>query len=314
MPSELPVGAWASVIGRPRVAELPAATNPVWEVTSEGGRSYLLKRLPEHPPGVGPVEEYRVSLHLQANGVPVAVPLVTDSGHISTSHEGHSYTLVPRLPADRHDRFGAAGTHAAIGSAIAGLHAALKTYPGPIHSFTHDLVPEFRISLAALPADLVDDTIAPLQVQILAAISDLPGQRIHGDCNPGNVLLVGGEVTGLIDLDHLPLGPRVYDVAYFMVWRLQDLLDENLADDNRTTRFLDALAECVAGYQSASRFSDREITSIGPAMIAAAMTLADWHRREGSYDADKYRRNAAAIRWCCAHFDEINSSPLQEQS
>lgn len=42
------------------------------------------------------------------------------------------------------------------------------------------------------------------------------------------------------------------------------------------------------------------------------MTLADWHRREGSYDADKYRRNAAAIRWCCAHFDEINSSPLQE--
>jgi hypothetical protein len=39
MPSEPPVGAWASVIGRPRAAELPAATNPVWEVTSEDGRS-----------------------------------------------------------------------------------------------------------------------------------------------------------------------------------------------------------------------------------------------------------------------------------
>jgi hypothetical protein len=32
----------------------------------------VLKHLPEFPPGVGPVEEYRVLCYLQAAGLPVA--------------------------------------------------------------------------------------------------------------------------------------------------------------------------------------------------------------------------------------------------
>ncbi len=57
--------------------------NAIWRVIGEDRREWVLKQLPEFPPGVGPVEEYRVLCYLQAAGLPVPVPIVTDDGQIA---------------------------------------------------------------------------------------------------------------------------------------------------------------------------------------------------------------------------------------
>ena len=294
----LPVGDWAAVLGTPRIEHLPQVSNPVWLATADDGEVYVLKRLPEHSPGVGLVEEFRVLLHLQANGVPVAVPLITDDGHICARREGVSYILIPRLPTDDDDPPGAV-----VGAAIARLHKALATYAWPIRSFTHDLVPEFHG--LDLPAELMDRTVAPHRDWLIAAMSDLPMQRIHGDCNNGNVLVHEGNFSGFIDLDHLPIGPRVYDVAYYLVHLMQD---RHRRQDGNSASFLSFAGELLDGYRSEATLSERETVAVAPTMLAAAAGLADWHGRERSYDADKLDENAAAMTWICEHLDELTAA------
>jgi hypothetical protein len=86
--------------------------NHIWRVTGEDGRQWVLKNLPDIPPGVAPVEEYRVLGYLQAAGLPVAAPIITDDGMIAfnanlRTHPDeaqptgrHAYSLMPLLPND----------------------------------------------------------------------------------------------------------------------------------------------------------------------------------------------------------------------
>jgi Ser/Thr protein kinase RdoA (MazF antagonist) len=126
------------------------AHNPIWKVTGEDGRVWVLKRLPEWPPGVGPVEEYRVLCYLQAGGLPVALPVITDEGLIAhnADHLGtdaaekqptgaDAYALIPLLPNDaqRHESAELAHT---IGRGIGRLDQMLADCPWPVTSFIDD--------------------------------------------------------------------------------------------------------------------------------------------------------------------------------
>ena len=147
--------------------------HPIWRVTGEDGRQWVLKRLPEWPPGVSPVEEYRVLCYLQARGLPVAVPVVTDDGLIAHNADNLGTGPNEKRPTGPH----------------AYAHIPLHTLPGELRA-------------------LVD----PSRDRLWSALTDLPTQLIHGDCNVGNVLVYDGEVSGYLDLDHLPRGPRVRDL------------------------------------------------------------------------------------------------------
>ncbi|SDS67370.1 hypothetical protein [Actinopolymorpha singaporensis] len=103
--------AWKGVVGAARVEPMAKVHNPIWKVTGEDGREWVLKHLPDWPPGVGPVEEYRVLCYLQARGLPVAAPIVTDDGLIAYNADNlgtdpnekqptgaDAYALIPLLP------------------------------------------------------------------------------------------------------------------------------------------------------------------------------------------------------------------------
>lgn len=47
-----------------------------------------------------------------------------------------------------------------------------------------------------------------------------PPTSIHGDFHRGNLPVHDGEVSGIVDPDHLPIGPRIYDLAYFLANQL----------------------------------------------------------------------------------------------
>jgi Ser/Thr protein kinase RdoA (MazF antagonist) len=303
--------AWKSVVGAARVEPMDKVHNPIWKVTGEDGRQWVLKHLPEWPPGVGPVEEYRVLCYLQAGGLPVAAPVVTDDGLIAYNadnlgtdpHEkqptgAHAYTLIPLLRNDPERHESPELAHA-IGAGIGRLDRMLAECPWHVTSFTNDPAPDILgEEYAKLPAKL-REVVDPLRDQLWAALTDLPTQLTHGDCNVGNVLVHNGEVTGFIDLDHLPHGPRVRDLSYYLASRLLDRID---GDPDAMAA---VLRHYVAGYHTIHPLNERELAAVIPLLLTVLVGGADWCLHGWVPDPTGYQANLRAIDWVASHYDHL---------
>jgi Ser/Thr protein kinase RdoA (MazF antagonist) len=306
--------AWRSVVGAARVEPMRKVHHSIWKVTGEDGRQWVLKHLPEWPPGVGPVEEYRVLCYLQACGLPVAVPVVTDGGLIAHNADNlrtdpkekqptgaHAYALIPLLCNDPERLESPALAHT-IGSGIGRLDRMLAACPWQVTSFTDDPAPNILgEDYAKLPEEL-RALVDPFRDQLWAALTDLPSQLTHGDCNVGNVLVHNGEVTGYIDLDHLPHGPRVRDLSYYLASRL---LDHIVGGD--PDAMIAVLHHYVAGYHSVHPLTERELAAVVPLLLTALVGGAGWCLHGWVPDPAGYRRNLRAIEWVTARYDELVS-------
>lgn len=286
---------------------MPRVTNPLWHVRTSNGQSLVLKMLPEYPPGASRVDEFRVLGHLQARGVPVALPLLTDTATIHATVSGRQFSLIPLVPSQsaNHDlEPGAADTAFAIGGAIAEMNHALAAYPWVVRSFTDD--PE-RVLSEALPAlpDEAARPIAPIVDRLRAAVSDLPTQLTHGDCNNGNVLVDGGRVSGFLDFDHLPVGPRVRDLSYYLVSRLRTQLSEQRTVAESVTAFRGVLTRYVAGYDAASPLTPPERQAVVPLMLLIGLGGAHWCLHGWEPNPDGYRANLRSITWIAGQFDAM---------
>jgi len=224
------LGAWAGHIGP--IAALEVA-HPGWAggeatafaVTTKRGERFILKNAAGKLNAERIDTEYNLLRHLQAFGVPVALPILPDSGQLCVRDQNDVYLLYPMLPADHTIApTGVEQVYANIGAAVARLHVALAAYPGQVDSWTMDLprtlseeaIPRLQRALTGHDADAFQRVVAGLQDEMTAALADLPVQLIHGDCHGGNYLLYRGDVSGFVDLDHLPTGPRVYDIGYLL--------------------------------------------------------------------------------------------------
>lgn len=311
-----PIRAWAGILGRATITDLTSGHARLWSVRAEDGRSYVVKATGPWRPGPPLADEYRVLLHVQAAGVPVAPYLVTDDGRLSVEHDGRSLLLLPRLPGGHtgHESGpgGAAVCHA-IGRRIGLLHRALAEHPWPVRSYRHDMVEGFRESRDRLPDRLRERAVDGLAGQVLANLDGLPVQRIHGDCGSGNVLVHRGDVSGFIDLDHLPIGPRVYDIAYYLATRIQTGMARR---GGRGDSFLSVAGDYVAGYLAANPLSREETAALPSAVLAAELAIAEWSHRlitempeRALPDQDRrYRRGVAALTWVHDRFPDLTAA------
>ncbi len=304
--------AWKSVVGAAQVEPMDKVHSPIWKVTGEDGREWVLKQLPEWPPGVGPVEEYRVLCYLQAGGLPVATPVVTDDGLIAYNADNlgtdpnekqptgaHAFALIPLLPNDPelHERPELAQT---IGRGIGRLDRMLAECPWHVTSFTDDPAPDtFGDDYAKLPAEL-RALVDPLRDLLWAALADLPSQLTHGDCNVGNVLVHNGEVTGFIDLDHLPHGPRVRDLCLYLGSRLVHQIIGGDPDAMATV-----LSHYVGGYHSIHPLTERELAAVVPLMLTTLVGGAGWCLHGWVPDPAGYQRNLRAIVWITSRYERL---------
>ncbi|MEQ7123463.1 phosphotransferase [Actinopolymorpha sp. B11F2] len=307
--------AWKSVVGAARVEPMDRVHNPIWKVTGEDGRQWVLKHLPEWPPGVGPVEEYRVLCYLQAGGLPVATPVITDDGLIAYNADNlgtdpnekqptgpHAYALLPLLPNDPELHESPELAHT-IGAGIGQLDRMLAECPWHVTSHTDDPAPDILgDGYAKLPPEL-RSLVDPLRDQLWAALTDLPTQLTHGDCNVGNILVHNGEVTGYIDLDHLPHGPRVRDLSYYLASRLQ-----NQITDGDPDAMAAVLRHYVAGYHSTHPLTEREQAAVVPLLLTALVGGADWCLHGWVPDPAGYQRNLRAIEWITSRYDHLVSA------
>lgn len=297
------VGAWSRIVGAARLEPMETVSNQLWRVIAEDGREWVIKRLPEWAPGAGPVDEYRVLLHLQRSGVPVAVPMITDDGLIAHNADklgtgpteklptgSSAYALIPYLRSDPGLVETPELAHT-IGSAIGRLDRALADCPWPVTSFTDDPARDIlQDRFGGMPESL--RTLAlPFRESTYEAVVGLPTQRVtHGDCNLGNLLVHDGEVTGFIDLDHLPSGPRIRDLSYYLTSRLSAHLDHG--EPEAMTAMLPHYLE---GFRQACPVTDREFAAVVPLMLAVAIGGADWVFRGRGADSPAYQGSLRTV-------------------
>ena len=150
------------------------------------------------------------------------------------------------------------GQSEATGAALGTMHRALENYNGAReNSMGHP----YWLSVAQATGDL--DAVMPgLQAIVDDELNylgahwptDLPAHVIHADLFPDNVLMLGDEVTGLIDFYFAATDFRAYDVAItHAAW--------TFSDDGSTCN-PDLARALMRGYAREISLSDAEIAAL----------------------------------------------------
>ena len=301
---------WTTILGDKVEFDYESSWRDLWSVTAEDGARYFLKRL-------GPwrnlplADEARILRHMARQGVRVAEFLPTDRAMLYAGKVEDSFVLIPRLPSEHFNAAELVSLEETIGGAVAELHLALAMYPWPANSYAETLSESLEQDLM-LPPDVVAG-FASRRGSMIAALADLPTQLIHGDLTPENVLLRRpGAVSGFIDFDHLPLGPRIWDIAKYLSRRirLRWRQGSRASDLGR----LDHLAGFLTGYHQTNPLDSAEIEAL-PAGIAAGNVLeASYHREivAGTLPRRKLPDHHAVLAdtveaagWHLANYEEI---------
>ena len=307
------LGFWAQRIGP--IVGLEAAhqgwagdETTTFTVTTECGERFILKNIAGSPNAERIGTEYDLLRHLHAFRVPVAVPVLPDSGQLCVEDRERLYVLYPLLPADHTvPPTDVERVYANIGAAVARLHSALAVYPGQVDSWTMNLrhtvfdeaIPRIQRALPGQDADAFQRVVALLQDEMEAALEGLPAQIIHGDCHGGNYLLYRGDVSGFVDLDHLPTAPRVYDIGYL----LADMAKAQFFDIHAHRGWLGTFHHVILGYQQENSLSRREKDALWFVMLATQVLFVDWffqHQKD-----ELARKNLEAFYWIYGQRDEI---------
>ncbi len=277
-------------------------------MTTERGDRYVLKKVytfnaPD--PARRFTAEARIVTHLLQRGVPVAVPVLSNDGKAyTTDDDGAPHAVFPMLPNGGANND--AGLDPAlfqnVGAAIARLHFALADCPFGVESWEvgPDLLKamwqtaEDRIPAAGLTE--LSARIRPRWDSIIQALSAVP-QRVHGDVHGGNILTDGQKVTGIIDIDHLPLAPRGYDLGYYMAFAVHWWLD-----GNQPSRPVDESRHLLTGYDAVSRLTRQENDDLPALVLAAALGLIDFFVREHDLVEESWLRT---VHWIGDHFDAL---------
>ena len=155
--------------------------------------------------------------HLAAKGCAVPATIHDRSGAAFRHVDGKAVALIEFLPGVSPSVPTAEQARSA-GAALARVHLAARDFGG---NRTNDLAPADTLAilekcgaekLAAIDPQL--PAILPLASDLVAQWpQDLPGSIIHSDLFPDNVLMLGGEVSGMIDFYFACNDAMAYDLA-----------------------------------------------------------------------------------------------------
>lgn len=301
---------WRQTTGAIRQCSAGDNNARVFVVTTERGHEYVLKQAGSADRAAQLASHTRVLKHLHAAQVPVALPVMSDHQQPFVQYGDALYTLSPMLVQDREEAavWPSAPLYSNIGRAIGRMHRALASYPEEIESWQmqfarrtmDEALPVVQAYLDAHGKKHLESVLSQIEPELRAALAGLPEQYIHGDCHGGNVLLHNGEVSGFVDLDHLPRGPRVYDVSYFLVDRVKAHVDEPGA----LALWLQHFDQLIAGYETVQPLNSQEKRAIWFGMLAIQFLFAEWFFTQGAEAAAE--KNLAVLYWVYECRDAID--------
>jgi len=267
------LASWATVLGTAPTLGAEQTGRELWPVIAADGSHYFLKRL-------GPwrnlpvADEARVLCWLARQGVDVAEFVITDRARLYAGEVEDSYVLIPRIAADPLDPAEVLATEEQVGIKIAELHQALARYPWPVNSYSEDLA-------GAVAGDLLlpDDVAAAYPERrdaIVADLTGLPTQVVHGDLTPDNVLLRRPNlVAGFIDFDHLPIAPRIWELGRYLSRRTRLRWRGGAPALDRTAH----VGPLVRGYQSVVPLTRRELDALPGLIMACNLIEVSYEQR-----------------------------------
>jgi len=216
--------------------------------------------------------------HLSAHGCPVPATIHDRHGQASRTLRGKALALIEFLPGVSVSE-PTAGQARAVGRALARVHRDGADFPmrrtntlGPAgwRELIEGCGPGGLESIDPAMAETVRTELAEL---LGCWPQDLPTGVIHADLFPDNVLMLGEEVSGLIDFYFACTDLFAYDVAVtHAAWCF----------DATGARFDDALsAALLAGYEAVRPLSPAERAALpllarGAAMRFLATRAYDW--------------------------------------
>ncbi|MBC8161990.1 MAG: phosphotransferase [Roseiflexaceae bacterium] len=291
------------------------AGHRVFKITTIGP-TFILKDISDAP-DLSRLEFTRsVLAHVARTGLRVPIPLLSRSAQTAVPFQERFYLLShfieaggcpsdPKLQAELFYH---------TGQAIAKLHQALASYPDKQvnrKTWREDIAGRVDEWISALGDGLPEPQATVVKrvslergTALKAALYGLPEQLIHRDCHPGNILVQGTHVIGFVDCDHLCIGPRFFDLAYYAVHHLKWVTDNEAATD----RWLTNLPHLLAGYRSQQRLSQEEAMAIPYGMTAYHLLLSHWFM--GLPQRESIAREIRALDWIHTHFDAIASATM----
>lgn len=214
--------------------------------------------------------------HLAAKGCPVPRTIHDREGAAFRMEQGKAVALIeflsgvsPTQPTVEQARN--------VGEVLARLHLASADFPSDranTMSFAHNLATLAMCGepgLASIHTDL-PLVLAPARAAAELDLAGLPSAQIHADLFPDNVLMLGGEVTGLIDFYFACTGPMALDLAVtHAAWSFDAL-----------NQYVPAIgAALMAGYESARALDEKERAALpaiakGATLRFVASRAEDW--------------------------------------
>ncbi|MBY6014950.1 homoserine kinase [Qipengyuania gaetbuli] len=215
--------------------------------------------------------------HLAERDCPVPATIHDRSGGLYRLIDGKAVALIEFLPGVSPNAPTPAQARA-VGAALAEVHLAAREFP---LDRTDDLAPRNTLAilercgssaLASIDADLPRALEKGREV-VAAWPDDLPSSVIHSDLFPDNVLMLGEQVTGMIDFYFACNGSMAYDLAVtHAAWCF----------DKRGERFDAAIGEALMdGYCDVRPLGDAERAALpllaqGACLRFVASRAEDW--------------------------------------
>ena len=264
-------------------------------LTSASGKRFVLKIANAAEDPLVTDFQVRALRHLEAVGCPVATPRIVPAldGSVSTQigaaeapHVCRVVTYLAGSPIT--GRSIDERTAANIGSVLADLDTALADFSHPGDSQL--LLWDMQRTLQVRPLlhfvgdtalrDMIGTCLDDFEADVVPFMQATDRQVIHGDLNPGNVLLGrdGTTVAGIIDFGDMLRAPVAADIAIAASYLRAGGSDP-----------LALVVAFIAGYASVSAISDESLAVLHGmirARLATSITLLQWrlHTR-GSGDA-----------------------------
>ena len=255
-------------------------SNESWHVRGPSAAAVVRRYGRLHVSRAALAFEHAVAEHLAARIAEVAAPLRDGDGQTLLLDDGAYVAALPWIDGmtglrDAATAAGAARALARFHVAGRDIHVAGGMRTTRFLGIVPWLVARFKRFAAAgspvaraLPWDDLIVALAASIARVAPRAARLPNAIVHGDPNPGNVVVRDGTVRALIDFDFVHESERVYDVGA--------LLDEFARDGDDAALSLERIGGLVAAYDAEAPLTADERDLLPDAMLRHAATLV-WY-------------------------------------